>query len=145
MTWYVRHRDNPKLATRKWLELNDDSGKAAGCETNAQKSLAGLYTDNERSERQIKETTPFTTATEEWNTYKQTYLRRQKPVHGKLYDTDVRNRRRHKQMGRDTPCSWTGRINTVEARIPSKAIYRFSAIPLTSPTEISTELEQKTV
>ena len=41
------HTESPKLPTRKLLELNDDSGKAAGCETNAQKCLACLYTDNE--------------------------------------------------------------------------------------------------
>ena len=41
----------------------DEFGKAAGYKINAQKSLAFLYTNNERSEREIKETIPFITAT----------------------------------------------------------------------------------
>ena len=35
-------------------------GKVAGYKINTQKSLAFLYTKNERSEREIKETIPFT-------------------------------------------------------------------------------------
>ena len=55
--------DNPKDATRKLLELINEFGKVAGYKNNAHKSLAFLYTNNERSEREIKETIPFTTAT----------------------------------------------------------------------------------
>ena len=54
----ILYIENPKDATRKLLELI----KIAGYKTNAQKSLAFLYT-NEKSEREIKETLPFTTAT----------------------------------------------------------------------------------
>ena len=60
MILYVEH---PKDATRKLLKLINEFGKAAGYKINAQKSLAFLYTDNKRSEREIKETTPFTIAT----------------------------------------------------------------------------------
>ena len=59
----ILYIDNPKDATRKLLELINESGKAAGYKINAQKSLACLYANNERSEREIKETIPFTTAT----------------------------------------------------------------------------------
>ena len=53
---------NPKDATRKLLELIDESGKVAGYKINTQKSLAFLYNNNERSEREIKETIPSITA-----------------------------------------------------------------------------------
>ena len=56
------HIKNPKDATRKLLELINESGKVARYKINTQKSLAFLYTNKERSEREIKETTPFTTA-----------------------------------------------------------------------------------
>ena len=55
--------DNPKDATRKLLELINEFGKVAGYKINAQQSLAFLYTNKERSEREIKETIPFTIAT----------------------------------------------------------------------------------
>ena len=48
--------ENPKDATRKLLELINELGKVAGYKTDAQKSLAFLYTNKERSEREIKET-----------------------------------------------------------------------------------------
>ena len=57
------HIENPKNVTRNLLELINEFGKAAGYKFNAQKSLAFLYTKNERSEREIKETIPITTAT----------------------------------------------------------------------------------
>ena len=53
----------PKDATRKPLELINESGKVAGYEINAQKSLAFVYTNDEKSEREIKETLTFTTTT----------------------------------------------------------------------------------
>ena len=56
MILYIK---NPKDATRKLLELINDLGKVAGYKINANKSLAFLYTNNERSEREIKETIPL--------------------------------------------------------------------------------------
>lgn len=54
--------ENPKDTTRKLLELIDEFDKVAGYKINIQKSVAFLYTNNERSEREIKETIPFTIA-----------------------------------------------------------------------------------
>ena len=59
----ILYIENPKEATRKLLELINEFGKVAGYKINAQKSLAFLYTNDERSEREIKETIPFTIAT----------------------------------------------------------------------------------
>ena len=59
----ILYRENPKGATRKLLELINEFGKVAGYKINAQKSLAFLYTNEEISEREIKETLPFTIAT----------------------------------------------------------------------------------
>ena len=59
----ILYTENPKDATRKLLELIHEFGKVAGYKIKAQKSLAFLYTNDEKSEREIKETLPFTIAT----------------------------------------------------------------------------------
>ena len=59
----ILYIENPKDATRKLLEPINEFSKIAGYKINAQKSLAFLYTNDEKSEREIKETLPFTIAT----------------------------------------------------------------------------------
>ena len=61
----ILYIENPKDATTKLLEIINKSGKVAGYKINAQKSLAFLYTNDEKSEREIKETLPFTIAKKE--------------------------------------------------------------------------------
>ena len=55
----ILYIENPEDATRKLLELISEFGKVAGYKINTQKSLAFLYTNNIRSEIEIKETIPF--------------------------------------------------------------------------------------
>ena len=55
--------ENLKDTTRKLLELINEYSKVAGYKINTQKSLVFLYTNNEKTEREIKETIPFTIAT----------------------------------------------------------------------------------
>ena len=59
----ILYIENPKDATRKLLELINEYGKVAGYKINAQKCLALLYTNDEKSAREIKEILPFTIAT----------------------------------------------------------------------------------
>ena len=58
----ILYIENPKDSTRKLLELINEYSKVAGYKINTQKSPAFLYTD-EKIEREIKETVPFTIAT----------------------------------------------------------------------------------
>ena len=60
ITLYI---ENPNDSTRKLLELINEYSKVARYKINTQKSLAFLYTNNEKREREIKETIPFTIAT----------------------------------------------------------------------------------
>ena len=53
--------ENPKDAARKLLELINEFGKVAGYKINAQNSLAFLYTNDGKPEREIKETLLFMT------------------------------------------------------------------------------------
>ena len=59
----ILYTENPKDSIRKLLEQISEFGKAAGYKINTQKSLAFLHTDNEKSQREIKESIPFTIAT----------------------------------------------------------------------------------
>ena len=61
MTWY--YTVNPKDDTRKLQELINEFDKVSGYKINAQKSLAFTYINNEKSEREIKETIPLAIAT----------------------------------------------------------------------------------
>ena len=58
----ILYIENPKDTTRKLLELINEYSKAEGYKINTQKSLAFLYTKNEKTEREINETILFTIA-----------------------------------------------------------------------------------
>ena len=58
----ILYIENTKDVTIKLLDLMNEFGKVAGYKINAQKSLAFLYTNDEKSEREIKETLPFAIA-----------------------------------------------------------------------------------
>ena len=64
----IFYRENTKHSTRKLLELINEYSKGSGYKINIQKSLSFLYINNEKTEREIKETiwkhlVPFTIAT----------------------------------------------------------------------------------
>ena len=59
----ILYIENPKDSIKKLLELISEFSKVAGYKINTQKSLAFLYTNNEKSEKEMKELIPFTTAT----------------------------------------------------------------------------------
>ena len=59
----ILYIENPKETIRKLLELISEFSKVTGYKVNTQQSLAFLQTNNEKSEREIKESIPFTIAT----------------------------------------------------------------------------------
>ena len=59
----IRYIEDPKDSIRKLLELINEFSKVTGYKINTQKSLAFLYTNSEKSEREINESIPFTIAT----------------------------------------------------------------------------------
>ena len=64
----ILYIENPKDTIRKLLELINEYNKVAGYKINTQKSLAFLHTNNEKTERKIKEIIPFTIAMKRINT-----------------------------------------------------------------------------
>ena len=58
----ILYIENPKDSIRKLLDLISEFSKVEGYKINMQKSLAFLYNNNEKSEREIKESISFTFA-----------------------------------------------------------------------------------
>ena len=85
----ILYIENPKDSIRKLLEPISEFRKVAGYKINTQKSLAFLYTNNEKSERKMKESIPFTIATKRIK-YQGINLPKEtkKTVHSKPYDTN---------------------------------------------------------
>ena len=59
----ILYIENLKDSIRKLLELSSEFRQVAGYKINKQKSFAFIYTNNKKSEREIKESIPFTIAT----------------------------------------------------------------------------------
>ena len=59
----ILYIENPKDSIRKLLEQISEFSKVARYKISIQKSLAFLYTNNEKSEKEIKDSIPFTLAT----------------------------------------------------------------------------------
>ena len=109
--------ENPKHATRKLLELISEFGKVSAYKINAQESLAYLYTNNERSEREIKETNPITITTKRIKYLGINLPKEVKDLYSENYKTLMIEIKDDTNRWRDIPCSWIGRINIVKMTI----------------------------
>ena len=136
---------NPKDATRKQLELINEFGKVAVYKINAQKSLTFLYTNDEKSEREIQETLPFTIATKKVKYLGLNLPKETKYLYAENYKTLMKEIKDDTNRWRDIPCSWIGRINVVKTSMLSKAIYRFKSFPIKLPMAFVREVEQNIV
>ena len=126
----ILYIENPKDSIRKLLELISEFSKVLGYKINTQKSLAFLYTNNEKSEREIKESIPVTITTKRIKYLGINLPKETKELYTENYKTLLKEIKDDINKWRDIPCSWVGRINTMKMTILSNAIYRFNVIPI---------------
>ena len=101
----ILYIENPKDTIRKLLELISEFSKVVGYKINTQKSLAFLYTNTKKSEREIKESIPFTTATQRIKYLGINLLKDTKELYTENFKTLMKEIKDNINRWRDIPCS----------------------------------------
>ena len=98
--------ENPKDSIKKLLELISEFNKVSGYKINTQKSAAFLYTNNEESEREIKESISYTIATKRVKYLGINLPKGTKEQYTENYKTLMKEIKDDINRCRDIPCSW---------------------------------------
>ena len=99
--------ETPKDSTQKLLELIHELSKVAGYK-NAQKSVAFLYTNNEATEREIKEPIPFTTAPKTIKYLGINLTKEVKNLYAENYRKLMKDTENDTHKKKNIPCPWKG-------------------------------------
>ena len=110
----ILYLENHKDSTRKLLELIHEFGKVAGYKINTQKSMAFLYTNNERSEREIRETIPFTITSKRIKYLGVNLPKETKDLYCENYKPLMKEIKDDTNRWKDIPCSWIGGANMIK-------------------------------
>ena len=105
LSLFANDIENPKDSIRKLLELISEFSKVSGYKISTQKSLAFLYTNNEKSESEINESIPFTIATKRIKYLGINLPKEKKELYPDNYKTLMKEIKDDINRWRDIPCS----------------------------------------
>ena len=94
------------------------------------KSVALLYTKDKEAEREIREASPFTIATNSIKYLGVTLTNEVKDLFDKNFKSLKKEIEEDTRKWKHIHCSWIVRISIVKMAILPKAIYKFNAIPI---------------
>ena len=100
----ILYKENPKDSTRKLLELINVN-KVAGHKIKTQKSLAFLYSNNEKTEGENKKIIPFTITTKRLKYLRMNLLKETKDLYIVNYKTLMKEIKDDTNRWRNIPCS----------------------------------------
>ena len=106
----ILYIENSKYTIRKLLQLINEYSKVSGYKINTQKSLAFLYTNNEKTEKEIKETIPFTISVKRIKYLGINLPKETKDLYIENYKTLMKEIKEDTNRQRNIPCSWIRRI-----------------------------------
>ena len=92
--------------------------------------MAFLYTNNERSEREIREAIPLTITSKRIKYLGINLPKETKDLYCENYKTLIKEIKDDTNRWKNIPCSWIVTVNIIKETILPKAIYRFHAVPI---------------
>ena len=132
----ILYLGNPKDATGKLLELINAFAKVSAYKINTQKSMAFLYTNNERSVKEIREATPFTITSKRIKYLGVNIPKEIKDLYFENYKMLMKEIKNNTNRWEDIPCSWIGRVNIIKMTI------HYNVIPINYQGHFSQNLNK---